>query len=88
MDFLGTISGNDLKKCDRRLGEVAGPRQFAGTKTALEGYVPIGAKKGDLIAILYGANVLFVIRNQAGSVYSGLLLFNVCLLTSSNKYLF
>ncbi|KAJ4325090.1 hypothetical protein N0V84_003633 [Fusarium piperis] len=45
-------------------------RCFAGTDMGLIGYVPMRAKKGDLVVILYGADVPFVVRREAGGRYS------------------
>lgn len=45
-------------------------RRFAATDMGLAGYVPMRAKKGDLVCILYGSDVPFVVRKQAGGNYS------------------
>lgn len=45
-------------------------RRFAGTRMGLTGYVPVRARKGDIICILYGADVPFVIRREGGGKYS------------------
>ncbi|RSL71752.1 hypothetical protein CEP53_001376 [Fusarium sp. AF-6] len=49
---------------------LAQSRRFAGTDMGLTGYVPMRAKKGDLVVILYGADVPFVVRKEAGGRYS------------------
>lgn len=49
---------------------LARSRRFAGTNMGLVGYVPMRAKKGDLVVILYGADVPFVVRREAGGRYS------------------
>lgn len=45
-------------------------RRFAATDVGLVGYVPMRAKKGDLVVILYGSEVPFVVRKEAGDKYS------------------
>ncbi|ETS85344.1 hypothetical protein PFICI_03369 [Pestalotiopsis fici W106-1] len=45
-------------------------RRFAGTDMGLIGYVPFRAQKGDLVCILYGADVPFVLRKLADGRYS------------------
>lgn len=45
-------------------------RCFAGTTTGLAGYVPMRAKKGDLVVILHGAKVPFVLRKGWRGTYS------------------
>ncbi|KAJ3549851.1 hypothetical protein NM208_g281 [Fusarium decemcellulare] len=44
-------------------------RRFAATDIGLTGYVPMRAKKGDLVCILYGSDVPFVVRKEAGGKY-------------------
>ncbi|RGP71260.1 Heterokaryon incompatibility protein [Fusarium longipes] len=45
-------------------------RRFAATDIGLVGYVPMRAKKGDLVCILYGSEVPFVIRKKGQGKYS------------------
>lgn len=45
-------------------------RRFAATDIGLTGWVPMRAKKGDLVCILYGSDVPFVVREAAGGRYS------------------
>lgn len=45
-------------------------RRFAATDIGLAGYVPMRAKEGDLVCILYGSDVPFVVRKQAGGRYA------------------
>ncbi|KAF4833672.1 hypothetical protein CGCTS75_v003478 [Colletotrichum tropicale] len=45
-------------------------RRFAATDIGLTGYVPMRAKKGDLVCILFGSEVPFVVRREAGGKYS------------------
>lgn len=45
-------------------------RRFAGTNTGLTGYVPTGATKGDLVCIVYGANVPIILRRQGENRYT------------------
>ncbi|KAF4892904.1 Heterokaryon incompatibility protein 6, OR allele [Colletotrichum fructicola] len=45
-------------------------RRFAATDIGLIGYVPMRAKKGDLVCILHGSEVPFVIRKETGGKYS------------------
>lgn len=45
-------------------------RRFAATNIGLAGYVPMRAKEGDLVCILYGSDVPFVVRKEAGGNYS------------------
>ncbi|KAI8716125.1 HET domain-containing protein [Fusarium sp. LHS14.1] len=49
---------------------VAQSRRFAGTNMGMVGYVPMRAKKGDLVVIFYGADVPFVVRRETGGKYS------------------
>ncbi|KAF5706220.1 Heterokaryon incompatibility protein [Fusarium globosum] len=45
-------------------------RRFAATDIGLVGYVPMRAKKGDLVCIFYGSEVPFVVRKEAEGKYS------------------
>ncbi|KAL3293234.1 Heterokaryon incompatibility protein [Colletotrichum asianum] len=45
-------------------------RRFAATDIGLIGYVPMRAKRGDLVCILYGSEVPFVVRKEAGGKYA------------------
>ncbi|SCV57500.1 uncharacterized protein FFB14_15174 [Fusarium fujikuroi] len=45
-------------------------RRFAATDIGLIGYVPMRAKKGDLVCILYGSDVPFVVKKEAEGKYS------------------
>ncbi|KAL2678513.1 hypothetical protein Neosp_009260 [[Neocosmospora] mangrovei] len=49
---------------------VAQSRRFAATNMGTVGYVPMRAKKGDLVVILYGADVPFVVRRETSGRYS------------------
>lgn len=44
-------------------------RRFAGTNNGLAGYVPLRARKGDTVAIFYGAEVPFVLRKKRDGSY-------------------
>lgn len=44
-------------------------RRFAATDIGLVGYVPMRAKKGDLVCILFGSEVPFVVRKEAEGKY-------------------
>ncbi|KAF5600106.1 heterokaryon incompatibility 6 OR allele [Fusarium pseudoanthophilum] len=50
----------------RAFNRLTESRRFAATDMGLVGYVPLRAKKGDLVCILYGSEVPFVIRKEAG----------------------
>ncbi|KAF4334845.1 heterokaryon incompatibility 6 OR allele [Fusarium beomiforme] len=43
---------------------IAQSRRFARTNMGLAGYVPMRAKKGDLVVVLYGSKVPFVVREK------------------------
>ncbi|EMT62726.1 Heterokaryon incompatibility protein 6, OR allele, partial [Fusarium odoratissimum] len=49
---------------------IAQSRRFARTHMGLAGYVPMRAKRGDLVVVLYGSKVPFVVREQEHGRYS------------------
>jgi hypothetical protein len=49
---------------------IAQSRRFARTDMGLVGYVPMRAKRGDLVVVLYGSKVPFVVREQEHGRYS------------------
>ncbi|KAL9562961.1 hypothetical protein ACKAV7_012912 [Fusarium commune] len=49
---------------------IAQSRRFARTDMGLVGYVPMRAKRGDLVVILYGSKVPFVVREKEDGRYS------------------
>ncbi|KAH7215250.1 heterokaryon incompatibility protein-domain-containing protein [Fusarium oxysporum] len=49
---------------------IARSRRFARTDMGLVGYVPMRAKRGDLVVVLYGSKVPFVVREQEHGRYS------------------
>ncbi|KAH6619010.1 heterokaryon incompatibility protein-domain-containing protein [Boeremia exigua] len=53
-----------------RLALFAPSRRFAATKTGLIGFVPTRARTGDLICIIHGAKVPFVVRKIANGRYT------------------
>ncbi|KAG5745299.1 hypothetical protein H9Q70_012013 [Fusarium xylarioides] len=49
---------------------IARSRRFARTDMGLVGYVPMRARKGDLVVVLYGSKVPFVVREKEHGRYS------------------
>ncbi|KAF5975672.1 heterokaryon incompatibility protein 6, OR allele [Fusarium bulbicola] len=49
---------------------IARSRRFARTDMGLVGYVPMRARRGDLVVILYGSKVPFVVREKGHGKYS------------------
>ncbi|EWZ30171.1 hypothetical protein BFJ70_g1773 [Fusarium oxysporum] len=49
---------------------IAQSRRFARTDMGLVGYVPMRAKRGDLVVVLYGSKVPFVVREQEHGRFS------------------
>ncbi|KAJ8116079.1 hypothetical protein OPT61_g2429 [Boeremia exigua] len=48
---------------------LASSRLFAATETGMIGFVPMRAKKGDLVCILHGASVPFILRQTTGGKF-------------------
>jgi hypothetical protein len=49
---------------------IAQSRRFAQTDMGLVGYVPMRARRGDLVVVLYGSKVPFVVREKGRGRYS------------------
>ncbi|KAG5771608.1 hypothetical protein H9Q72_001914 [Fusarium xylarioides] len=49
---------------------IAQSRRFASTDMGLVGYVPMRARQGDLVVVLYGSKVPFVVREKGHGRYS------------------
>ncbi|PKS08414.1 hypothetical protein jhhlp_005125 [Lomentospora prolificans] len=67
-----TFASKSLKEAqmaERSVSLASKSRRFAGTDQGLAGWVPKGARKGDVVAVMYGSRVPFILRMAEDGKY-------------------